>query len=218
MLTSMAKDLSSGQDTREQRRVGRIGPLGVHVAVGVFCGGAAQLADGFAPWSSALTSHGGIWLAALVVLGLAAPTPGEAAERTVALLVGVLVGYYAASAIDYGYAPRLRLVLFWAVLGISAAPAAAALARRLSETGLRAAAVGGLLGGGLLAEALLVAFANPSDRRWSVVWFDVVAGLVLLASVATRTRRPLTVLAVAAGAAALGVGALVLLTEVYRLV
>jgi hypothetical protein len=184
---------------------------------GLLCGIVAQVADGFAPWSSAITSHGGVWLAVLVVVGLAASSPRAAAARAVALFVGVLAGYYASSAVDYGYTPRLRLVLFWAVLGVSVAPAVAALAHQLRQAGLRTAIIGALLAGALVAEAAFVAFANPSDRRWPVVWLDTIAGAAFLASTIARTRRPLAVLGVAAGATLLGVGALILFTEIYRL-
>jgi hypothetical protein len=193
-------------------------PIGVHIGAGAILGVLAQYADSAARWASALTSHGGIWLAALVVVGVVAKTPRAAAEWAVTLFAGVIIGYYVARAFDYGYAPGPRLVIFWAAMALTAAPLAAVLANALHHTTQRAAIIGALLGGGLFAEAVLVTVRNPSDQRWSVVWFDATVGLALLAAVAIRTRRPLTVLGAAAGATALGSGALILLTSVYNLV
>ncbi len=196
----------------------RAQPIGVHIGAGVILGALAQYADGAARWAGALTSHGGIWLAALVVVGVVARTSQVAAERAVMLFVGVITGYYVTRAFDYGYAPGPRLVIFWAVMALTVAPLAAALANALHQTTQRAAIIGALLGGGLLAEAVFVTMRNLSDQRWSVVWFDATVGLALLAAVAIRTRRPLTVLGAATGATALGLGALILLTRVYNLV
>ena len=105
--------------TQEFRLV-RVRSLGLHVGAGVLCGILAQIADGFAPWSSAITSHGGVWLLLIIIVALGAASERAAAVRTVALFGGVLAGYYAASTVDYGYAPHVQLVLFWALLGATA--------------------------------------------------------------------------------------------------
>ena len=169
---------------------------------GLTAGALAQIADGYQTLSE-LGSRGGFWVVALSVIGILARTDAMAWRMAIAFAALSLVGYYTMGTIDSRWAPPWTTVFFWGVAAITAAPALAWLSHWAWHSRHRAAPLAiGLIAGGLLGEAVVLALAD-STYRWLALLFDAMAGLTIAILGGKQLRAPgLVTLATAAGAAA----------------
>jgi hypothetical protein len=162
------------------------------VLAGLGAGVAAKAADESGlPWAADLGSYPALWVLAVALTGLVAPTARAAAGRAGAFFAAMTLAYYAWAALVLGFGWN-RLLPAWLVLSATAVAAVAAAVHAAARRGgataavVAAGAAGIVLGGGALA-----APAGPGVQAVA----DVAVAGALLAVVPRDARGRLLALA-----------------------
>ena len=129
-----------------------------------------------------LVNSGAVWLLFAFFAGSLMRSDGRAALAGFGILVGALVGYYAARQLAYGFAPTLHMTAFWGVTAIVGGPILGAAGawwrdeRRLKRVGALA-----VLGGVFVAEGfdLLRNVPQMHVAGWVSIGFGIVLPLFL---------------------------------------
>ncbi len=141
-----------------------------------------------------LANSGAIWLLFASLVGSRMPTDRWAAIAGVVVLVGAVVGYYAA-AVAAGAGAGPRIMAIWTGTALVGGPVYGLAGRWWrGEPGRRRVLSIGLMGGILAAEGVSTVMRIPEMAR--VGWVEVVAGVALTLALGRTLRERVLALAV----------------------